>query len=95
MNKTTSIAIGTLVFTIGLIGWAKYSQPNYHKDMKLTDSEIVSTNGLHWHPKLEIYVNGIKRAIPNNIGMTGGEMALHTHEDTPIVHMEFLKEKVL
>jgi len=66
------------------------------------DPNIVSMAGLHWHPQLEIYVKGETIDIPQNIGIGAeyhgkpgygaGNMAMtpiHTHEDLPIIHLEF------
>lgn len=85
----TIVIIATVVLSIGLIWWAKSMQSNIPKDASMTDASIISKNGLHWHPQLEIYVKGEKQEIPNGIGMVGGHKPLHTHDDAPIVHMEF------
>src|SRR3989344_3241972 len=65
------------------------------------DPEVVSANGLHWHPTLAIYVKGVRQEIPANIGVGthyAGQptydsrmrmSAIHTHDDTPIIHLEF------
>ena len=65
------------------------------------DSAVISRNGIHWHPRLEIYVKGEKIEIPADIGVgpqytgmptydSGMRMsAIHTHEDMPIIHLEF------
>lgn len=53
--------------------------------------QIVASNGLHWHPKLEIYIKGQKQEIPANIGIGAVHQKIHTHdEDTKdgVVHME-------
>jgi len=66
-----------------------------------TDPTVLSKSGLHWHPRLEIYVKGEKIEIPGNIGVgtqyagtptyhTGMRMtAMHTHDDVPVIHLEF------
>lgn len=90
MNKTTLVVIGaTLIFSFGLIWWAKSVQSNNPKNPSITDASTISKNGVHWHPQLEIYVKGEKREIPNGIGMVGGHKPLHTHNDAPVIHMEF------
>lgn len=65
------------------------------------DPDIVSKSGLHWHPELEIYIKGEKQEIPENvgIGLQYASMptydpamrmtAIHTHEDLPLIHLEF------
>lgn len=53
------------------------------------DSTTVSTNGLHWHPRLEIYVKGEQITIPPNTGLGAVHRPIHTHEDLPLIHLEF------
>ena len=64
--------------------WFVMSQP------KVPESEIVSRNGLHWHPTLEIYVKGEKVEFPANIGIGATHQPVHTHEDAAegVVHLE-------
>lgn len=49
--------------------------------------------GLHWHPELQIFVDGEKQQIPANIGLGGGgHQPIHTHtEDVEqgVLHFEF------
>ncbi|XKT74916.1 MAG: hypothetical protein ACJKSS_02005 [Patescibacteria group bacterium UBA2103] len=49
--------------------------------------------GLHWHPELQIFVDGEKQQIPANIGLGGGgHQPIHTHtEDVGqgVLHFEF------
>ncbi|MBI4089249.1 MAG: hypothetical protein HY424_00920 [Candidatus Levybacteria bacterium] len=54
------------------------------------ESEVVTRNGLHWHPKLSIYIKGKKQEIPPNVGIGAVEQSIHTHEDNKegIIHME-------
>lgn len=54
--------------------------------------QIVAENGMHWHPKVAIYINGEKQSFPNGIGLNGAiHNPMHTHDDAnqDIVHMEF------
>ena len=66
--------------------------------MQNSDPDIISRNGIHWHPILKIYVKGEKQEIPINIGIGGqytslplGMAPIHTHDDANlgIVHLEF------
>src|SRR3989344_7651551 len=66
-----------------------------------SDPDVISRNGLHWHPTLEIYVRGEKIEISQNIGVGPQYVAMptydasmqmtavHTHEDMPAIHLEF------
>lgn len=85
------LAVALLV--VGSIAWSRTSENS--------DPSFVARNGLHWHPTLEIYVGGEKIEIPADIGIgsqyagmptydTGMRMtSMHTHEDLPIIHLEF------
>ena len=65
------------------------------------DPDVISQSGIHWHPTLEIFVRGEKVDIPANIGLgqqysslptydrSMGMTAIHTHEDMPVIHLEF------
>lgn len=84
-NIIISVAIGVLV-VFGLIG-LKSQEP---KDLEENiNNQIISDNGIHWHPELEIYVKGERLEIPQNIGLIGVHSPMHTHEDLPVIHLEF------
>ena len=80
----TIVVVTLLVLIGGLVWFAKSNQAP-----AVTDANIVSKKGLHVHPELEIYVKGTQFFIPENIGLSRVEMAVHTHEDLPIIHLEF------
>lgn len=88
-HTMTIVIIVTIVFAIGMIVWAKSMQSTSTSVNDTGDSNVLSTKGLHWHPELEIYVKGIKQEIPNGLGLVGGHKPMHTHDDVPIVHLEF------
>lgn len=50
---------------------------------------IVARAGLHWHPQLFIYVDGALVEIPQNVGLGAVHQPMHTHEDPPVIHLEF------
>lgn len=54
-----------------------------------SDPDIVAVSGLHWHPQIEIYVRGEKIEIPQNIGIGAVHRPIHTHDDLPLIHLEF------
>jgi hypothetical protein len=70
-------------------------------NLQESDPDVLSRNGLHWHPTLEIYVKDKKIEIPANVGVgtqyaglptyhTGMRMtAMHSHDDLPVIHLEF------
>ena len=81
------------LLVIGSIAWSRPSEDS--------DPSLVARDGLHWHPTLEIYVRDEKIEIPADIGVgsqyagmptydNGMRMtAIHTHDDAPIIHLEF------
>lgn len=84
--KIFIISIGaSVLLLIGLSVWISSMQSLANSG----SSDIVSTRGLHWHPQLTIYVKGEKQEIPQGIGLAGGHKPIHTHDDLPVIHMEF------
>lgn len=79
------VCVGLVV--AGLI-WLKSAEPT-EAEIVAERGHIISEQGLHWHPELEIYVKGEKIAIPPNIGLGSVHNPVHTHEDLPIIHLEF------
>src|SRR3989344_2738286 len=80
--KPLIITIGvTVLLIVGAIGGSSTQQGEI--------SDIISRNGIHWHPELSIYVKGEKQEIPSGIGLVGAHQPMHTHEDLPIIHLEF------
>lgn len=79
--KTSYILISLAVIVIGGFGLSKFLQSN--------NPNIASTGAFHWHPELVIYVKGEKIEIPQGIGLAGGHKPMHTHDDLPLVHLEF------
>jgi hypothetical protein len=62
----------------------------YKNRPQVPESEVVSRNGLHWHPELLIYTKGVKQKTPANLGISGSFMApVHTHEADGVIHLEF------
>jgi len=84
-----------------LIGGGAFATLNWPSQPSDPQSEILSRDGLHWHPQIEIYLKGEKQEIPANIGVgtqyastptydSGMSMtAMHTHEPNGIIHFEF------
>ena len=83
MKKSYIWIIVVIVLFAGAIIWSRYAVKN--------DKDIVSKEGLHWHSKMSITINGEKIAIPPNIGITPYvHSPVHTHdEELGTIHMEF------
>ncbi len=90
MKNALILGLAIAVLFGGSIWWSK--------SMQSKDPNVISQNGLHWHPTLEVYIKGEKQAIPPNLGIGGqyssqpmGMSPVHTHDDAVdgIVHLEF------
>lgn len=73
---------GSLLIVGGLI-WLAASQPT------APASEALARNGLHWHPQLTITIKGQDVPLDKNIGIGAVHNPMHTHDDVPIVHLEY------
>jgi hypothetical protein len=84
--KTFFIGIGALVV---LALGALVLLPQGSGSRIPADPDIVAAGGMHWHPRLEMYVRGEKVDIPHDMGLGAVHSPIHTHEDPPIIHLEF------
>ena len=82
MQKTFIII---MLVILSLIGWAWWSTRVTQK----SSPDVASTNGLHWHSELSLYVKGEKQPIPAGIGLGAVHLPIHTHDSDGIIHMEF------
>jgi hypothetical protein len=89
MSKDNMVMGGIIaVIVVGLVG--VFILGNSGQTPKTaTTGEVISEAGVHWHPTLELVLKGQKTAIPKNIGLSGGEMKVHTHDDLPLIHYEY------
>lgn len=83
-NKKVFSLIGIILLIIALVIILGQILPD-----NTNDPNVISKNGIHWHPELIIYVNGVPQEIPENIGLGSIHMPVHTHDDLPIIHLEF------
>jgi len=86
---SVAILVGGVFF---LSGGSNSSTSSKSADISVPKSEILASNGMHWHPKLSIYIKGEKQPFTNGIGLNGAvHNPIHTHDDADkdIVHMEF------
>ena len=89
----TLLSIAILVGGVLLLSdCSNSSSSDKSANTSVTESEIVARNGMHWHPRLSIYIKGEKQPFTNGIGLNGAvHNPIHTHEDAnkDIIHMEF------
>lgn len=82
--------IGLLTLVI-LVGGVLFLSRGSTTSSSVPQADIVAQNGLHWHPKLAIYIKGQKQDISENIGIGAVHQKIHTHDEDAkdgIVHME-------
>ncbi len=86
-RKIKRVSLWALVILLigGGIGWLVWQAASHSPT---PESDIVSRNGLHWHPQLTITVKGKEETIPQNIGLGAVHGPIHTHEDLPTIHLE-------
>lgn len=81
MKTILIIVSASIALLIGGVWWTN--------SLANSDPSVISRNGLHWHPTLVIYVKGEKQEIPQGIGLGAVHLPMHTHDDLPIIHLEF------
>lgn len=81
MKTILIIAGATVALLIGGVWWSSSVQTR--------DPNVIARSGLHWHPTLTIYLKGERLEIPRNIGIGAVHQPVHTHDDPPIIHLEF------
>ena len=86
------LSIALLVGGVFFLSATSSQSTSDNSNKSVPESEIVARNGMHWHPKLSIYLKGEKQPFTNGIGLNGAvHNPIHTHDDADkdIVHMEF------
>lgn len=103
MKKHLGLAAVCAAITIGLV--AVFVSGNSPKT-SAGGGEVISQQGIHWHPVLKIYVKGQRREVPPNIGI-GKQYAgskwydpmmemtdFHTHDSSGKLHWEVMEGPV-
>lgn len=82
--KIKLLYLVVVLVAVGLIVWALQSAP------KISEDDVVSRTGIHWHPRMEIIIKGVRQTIPEGVGTpTGAHVSnIHTHDDSGTLHME-------
>lgn len=101
MKNTTIVATVAILLLVGGVWWSNNLETKQLEDSGVNTSDIISKNGVHWHPQISIYANGDKQDIPANIGIgtkyastptydqNMRMTAMHTHETDGTIHLEF------
>lgn len=103
MEKNALILVAALAAAVLLLGiWISVPKSSNSN----SNSGLVASRAIHWHPRLMLYVKGVQVTIPENIGIgtryAGARgydpqmrmAAMHTHEDLPLIHLEFMRGPV-
>ncbi len=85
LKKIIKWSVGVLLVfgSIGAAIWYIATLPSVSED------EILSRKGLHWHAELALYVKGVQQDIPKDIGIGAVHKPIHTHDADDIIHLEF------
>src|SRR3989304_6693364 len=82
---------GGILIILAIVGAAVFLSKGQDKATDISKDQIVAKNGLLWHPKLNVYINGEKQEFENNIGLGAIHQPMHTHDEDfkdGVVHME-------
>ncbi len=85
-NIITSVTIIAVV--VAIFVWLKSTEPR-EAEIIAEKGEVISEQGIHWHPELRVFVKGEEIVIPENVGLGSVHNPVHTHEDLPVIHLEF------
>ena len=89
MKTETKIIIGgailTILFLVGTVFLLSRGE-----EVNVPEDQIISRKGIHWHPRLSIYIKGEKQEIPANFGTGAAHLPIHTHDDAKdgVLHLE-------
>jgi len=89
MKMIIGVLIACVVLIVGLKYLASQEEPTEGRDNDSETNKVLSTQGLHWHPTLKIFVRGEEVPVPANIGLLGGHNPMHTHDADGVIHLEF------
>lgn len=90
MSGETKFIGGIAVLTaVIIVGGAFFLSRG--SNSSIPEDQVVTRNGLHWHPKLTITIKEKKQEIPANIGIGAVHQKIHTHDQDAkdgVIHME-------
>ncbi len=85
-GKAKYIAVVVLLVAIGV--YMAFGNTGSGNSTTSPDQTQIPSNSIHWHPTLEIVINGVQETIPANIGLGAVHQPLHTHEADNVIHVE-------
>lgn len=110
MNTKIAVSVVAAAGTIVLFLLGRGSPQNANSEkatsVNVSQSDVVSQQGIHWHPELSITIKGEKQPIPAYIGIgmqyTGYPQYdpmmmmtdMHTHDVSGMIHWEVMQGPV-
>ncbi len=89
LNTETKIIGGIAILTVViLVGGVFLLSLQQSKEASIPKGNIISRNGIHWHPQLSISIKGKQQEIPKDIGIGAVHQRIHTHDASGTLHME-------
>ncbi len=90
MNTEKKIIGGFVLATlIILVGGVFLLSRQGSQDVSVPEEQVVSRNGIHWHPQLAIFIKDKQQEIPANMGIGGAaHQPIHTHDTSGTLHLE-------
>lgn len=87
-NAINILIIGIIILVaVILIFWISADTITTKSELK--NDDVIAQKGIHWHPKLDIYLKGWLQTIPANVGIGAVHKPIHTHDTDNIIHLEF------
>lgn len=74
---------------VGIVAILLVVGGSYLTNNSETRGELISSNGIHYHPTLKITISGEDQEIPANIGLVGAHNPMHTHDPDGVIHLEY------
>jgi hypothetical protein len=91
-RQNTYVLVGALVLILVLFAVGKITRQVTATTWPGTDIACIASHDaavVHFHPHLDISVDGVAETIPANIGISDTCMAnLHTHDTSGTIHVE-------
>lgn len=89
MSTETKVIGGITLITIAIIaGGIFLLSKQQSEEASVPQDQVVSRQGIHWHPTLTVLIDGEKQEIPANLGIGAVHQPIHTHDLSGTLHLE-------
>lgn len=79
------IGLATVLILAGGVSLLSLQQS---REASIPEGDVISRNGIHWHPQLSILIKGKQQEIPANLGIGAVHQPVHTHDSSGTLHLE-------